>query len=344
MNTPAAAPYDALLVVSFGGPDRPEDVMPFLENVLRGKPVPRERMLEVAEHYYHFGGKSPINEQNRALIRALEAALERHGPKLPVYWGNRNWHPLLADTLRQMKDTGVRRALAFFTSAFSSYSGCRQYRENIEQAQAEVGAGAPQVDKLRAFFNHPLFIEVMAERVSEALAQIPAERRAAARLLYTAHSIPLGMAQNCRYEDQLREACRLVDEAIGRSDGRLVYQSRSGSPSQPWLEPDVNDVLRQLAAEDAKDVVITPIGFISDHLEVLYDLDTEAQQLSQALGLNMVRAGTAGVHPKFIAMIRDLIQERTTASPERRTLGLLGPCPDICPADCCRYEVTRPKG
>ena len=329
--------YDALLLVSFGGPERKADVLPFLENVLRGKPVPRERMLEVAEHYYHFGGASPINEQNRALIRALEAELQTHGPKLPVYWGNRNWTPYLADALRQMQADGVRRALAFFTSAFSSYSGCRQYLENIEQARAEVGPGRAQIDKLRAFFNHPLFIEVMAERMRDALAQIPVARRDRAQLVFTAHSIPLGMAENCRYEQQLHEACRLIGETLGRNDGRLVYQSRSGSPRQPWLEPDVNDFLRQLAAEGVEDAVVLPLGFISDHMEVLYDLDTEAHQLCSELGLNMVRAATAGVHPKFIAMIRELIQERVTASPERRALGVLGPSHDVCPPDCCRF-------
>lgn len=327
--------YDALLLVSFGGPERPEDVMPFLENVLRGKPVPRERMLEVAEHYYHLGGVSPINEQNRALIAALEAELKAHGPELPIYWGNRNWRPFLADTLRQMAADGVRRALAFFTSAFSSYSGCRQYRENIEQARAEVGPTAPQVDKLRGFFNHPGFIEAMAERVQQALEQIPAERRGEAKLVFTAHSIPLAMAQNCRYVLQLVEAARLVAERVGVEDLRLAYQSRSGPPAQPWLEPDIGDALRQLAAEGAGDVVVAPIGFISDHMEVLYDLDTEAQSLCRTLGLNMVRAQTVGVHPKFISMIRELIGERMGLVARRRALGVLEPCPDICPADCC---------
>lgn len=335
MNQSPEPRYDALLLVSFGGPERPEDVMPFLENVLRGKPVPRERMLEVAEHYYHLGGVSPINEQNQALIAALEAELKAHGPELPIYWGNRNWRPFLADTLRQMAADGVRRALAFFTSAFSSYSGCRQYRENIEQARAEVGPTAPQVDKLRGFFNHPGFIEAMAERVQQALEQIPQARRGEAKLVFTAHSIPLAMSQNCRYVLQLVEAARLVAERVGVEDLRLAYQSRSGPPAQPWLEPDIGDVLRQLAAEGAGDVVVAPIGFISDHVEVLYDLDTEAQSLCRTLGLNMVRAQTVGVHPKFISMIRELIGERMGLVAERRALGSLAPCPDICPADCC---------
>lgn len=336
MSLAAEPRYDALLLVSFGGPERPEDVLPFLENVLRGKPVPRERMLAVAEHYYALGGVSPINEQNRQLIAALESELAAHGPKLPIYWGNRNWRPLLADTLRQMAADGVRRALAFFTSAFSSYSGCRQYLENVEQARAEVGPAAPQIDKLRGFFNHPGFIEAMAERVGQALEKVPAGRREASRLVFTAHSIPLAMAQNCRYEAQLREACRLVAERTGFANWRLAYQSRSGPPSQPWLEPDVCDALRELAAEGASDVVVAPIGFISDHMEVVYDLDTEAQRVSRESGLNMVRAGTVGVHPKFVAMIRELIGERTGLVAEPRALGSLDICLDVCPADCCR--------
>ena len=225
--------YDAILVVSFGGPERPEDVMPFLENVLRGKNVPRERMLGVAEHYYLFGGKSPINEQNRRLIAALEAELKLHGPNLPVYWGNRNWHPMLADTLRQMKADGIHRALAFVTSAYSSYSSCRQYREDIARAQEAVGEGAPVVDKIRVFYNHPRFVEALADRVNSALAKIPPERRETARLIYTAHSIPLGMAQTSDYEKQLRETGRLVAERLGREnkEWQLVYPEPKRAPS-----------------------------------------------------------------------------------------------------------------
>src|SRR6476660_10345132 len=221
-------PYDALLIVSFGGPDGPDDVLPFLENVLRGRNVPRERMLEVAEHYFEFGGRSPINDQNRALIAALEQELSAHGPHLPIYWGNRNWHPLLADTLRQMSSDGIRRALAFVTSAYSSYSSCRQYRENIAAAQTEVGAAAPVVDKLRVFFNHPGFIEPMIENVRAALEKIPAKRRGNAELLFSAHSIPQAMAHGCRYQAQLQEASRLIAEGVGQINWRLVFQSRSG--------------------------------------------------------------------------------------------------------------------
>jgi protoporphyrin/coproporphyrin ferrochelatase len=334
--------YDAFLLVSFGGPEGPDDVMPFLENVLRGRNVPRERMLEVAEHYQHFGGVSPINAQNRELLAAIEKELNEHGPKLPVYWGNRNWHPLLPDTLARMKADGIRRAIALFTSAYSSYSGCRQYRENIAAAQQLVGEGAPQIDKLRVFFNHPGFVEPMVERTREALSQIEESRRSTARLLFTAHSIPLSMASNCRYETQLREASRLVARGVGHADWQLVYQSRSGPPTQPWLEPDVCDALEQLAAQGVTDVVVVPIGFISDHMEVLYDLDSEARDKARELGLHFVRAGTVGLHPRFVRMVRELIVERMEESPERPALGNLGPSHDVCPVDCCRYEPQRP--
>lgn len=327
--------YDALLIVSFGGPDRREDVLPFLENVLRGRAVPRERMLEVAEHYYHLGGKSPINEQNRALIAAIEQLFAKEGPPLPVYFGNRNWHPLLPDTLARMADDGVRRALAFFTSAFSSYSGCRQYRENIAAARQTVGLRAPRVDKLRGFFNHPRFIAAVSDRVREALNRLPAERRAAATLIFTAHSIPRAMADHCRYEAQLAEACRLVAQSLGRADWRLAYQSRSGSPGQPWLEPDICDELRRLARTGVRDVVVEPIGFLSDHIEVIYDLDTEARAAADEAGLNFVRAATVGTHPELIGMVRDLVQERLRDDSPPAVVGDMPPLPDVCADDCC---------
>jgi ferrochelatase len=327
--------YDAVIVVSFGGPEGMDDVLPFLENVLRRRNVPRERMLEVAEHYYDFGGVSPINEQNRALIAALVNELNQHGPQLPVYWGNRNWHPLLPDAVRQMAEDGVRRALAFVTSAYSSYSSCRQYLENIAAARQVVGPEAPQIDKLRAFYNHPGFIEPMTQRAREALEEIPAERRGAATFLYTAHSIPASMAASSRYESQLRETCQLVARGLAREPWQLVYQSRSGPPTQPWLEPNISDALRALKKDGASDAVVVPIGFISDHMEVVYDLDAEAQEVCHEIGLNMVRARTVGTHPAFVSMIRELIAERTQGAPPR-WLGDQGPSQDICPADCCR--------
>ena len=336
--------YDAILVVSFGGPESRDDVIPFLENVLRGRNVPRERMLTVAEHYYHFGGKSPINQQTRELIAALEAELRRNGTKLPVYWGNRNWDPLLPETVRKMKQDGVRYALAFVTSAYSSYSGCRQYREDISRAQNEVGSGAPEIHKLRAFFNHPGFIEPTVERVQEALQAVPAESRKNIQVIYTAHSIPLSMANASDYVRQLEEVRQLVSMRLSVSNDALVYQSRSGAPGQPWLEPDVLDYLRQVKASNlVSAVVLAPIGFISDHLEVLYDLDVEARELCDSLALPIVRAKTVGVHPQFIAMIRELIEERVTPGTERRALGSLGPRGDVCAEDCCPAP-PRPQG
>jgi protoporphyrin/coproporphyrin ferrochelatase len=347
--------YDALLVVSFGGPESRDDVIPFLENVLRGRNIPRERMLAVAEHYYHFDGKSPINQQTRELISAIERELATHGPKLPVYWGNRNWHPMLDDTVRKMKSDGVRRALAFVTSAYSSYSGCRQYREDIARAQNEAAAnskeaGAPEIDeletdemaihKLRPFFNHPGFIEATVERLKDALNEIPTEARQNLQIIYTAHSIPISMAKSCDYVKQLEEVRGLVSTRLGivprNINDALVYQSRSGVPGQPWLEPDILDHLRAVKACNlASAVVLAPISFISDHMEVLYDLDIEARQLCESLKLPMARAKTVGTHPKFIAMIRELILERFNPDAERRALGSLGPRQDVCPDDCC---------
>ena len=309
--------------------------MPFLENVLRGRNVPRERMLEVADHYYQFGGNSPINEQNRALIAALEKELAAHGPNLPIYWGNRNWHPLLADTLRQMAADGIHRALAFVTSAYSSYSGCRQYRENIARAQEEVGPDRAAVDKLRVFFNHPGFIEPMIERTelrSHKSRRSP--RRGVVNFHRPQHSA--GDGRRLPIRSATSRSMPTGRDGVGRSDWHLVYQSRSGPPQQPWLEPDIGDFLReQHAIPSVQDVVIVPIGFISDHLEVLYDLDTEARELCDELGINMVRAATVGTHPRFIRMIRELIVERMTESADRPALGTLGPNHDVCPDDCC---------
>ena len=328
--------YDALLVLSFGGPEKMQDVIPFLENVTRGKKIPRHRLREVAQHYELFDGVSPINAQNRALITALETELAEHGPHLPIYFGNRNWHPLLTDTMRQMADDGVHRALVFVTSAFGSYSSCRQYLENIQSAQHQIDPGAPRFDKLRLFFNHPGFIEPMADNLTDALEQIPAQRRDAAAIIFTAHSIPSAMSATCPYQQQVTESCRLVAEKLAINDWTLVYQSRSGPPSQAWLEPDICDYLNSLhQSRSSRDVVIVPIGFLCDHIEVLYDLDTEAAQLCDELGVNMVRAATVATHRRFVTMIRQLIAERTKPTASRAALGQLQPAPDTCPPDCC---------
>lgn len=282
--------YDALLIVSFGGPEKREDVIPFLENVLRGRNVPRERMLEVAEHYYHFDGRSPINYQNRALIDALRGVV-----KIPIYWGNRNWHPMLADTMRQMSSDGIQRAVAFVTSAFGSYSGCRQYIEDIERAHGQL-----RIDKIRPFSEHPKFIEAMTDRVRTALKELPR-----GHLVFTAHSVPVSMAESSPYVRELSRACAAVAQGVGRDTWKLVYQSRSGPPTQPWLEPDIGAYLREIRS----DVVIVPIGFLSDHMEVLYDLDTEARAVCEELGVKMVRAGTVGTHPAMIEMIAELVEQ-----------------------------------
>jgi ferrochelatase len=341
--------YDALLLVSFGGPEQPADVLPFLRNVTAGRQVPEERLAAVAEHYHRFGGVSPINGQNRALRAALAADFAAAGLDLPIYWGNRNWHPLLADTVREMAGDGVRRALAFVTSAFASYSGCRQYREDLAAARAEVGPAAPEVDKIRLFFDHPGFVTAMADRVRAALAGLPADRRPAARLVFTAHSVPLEQTAASgpgghRYPAQLAESAGLIAAAAAPGHGwDVVYQSRSGPPSQPWLEPDVLDHLDALAAGRTPAVVLVPVGFVSDHMEVVYDLDTEAADRAAALGLPLVRAGTAGIHPAFVAMVRSLVLERLCGRP-RAALGRDGPSWDRCPGGCClpAGRPTRP--
>jgi ferrochelatase len=336
-----APPCDALLVVSFGGPEAMDEVTPFLENVLRGRPVPPERMREVASHYEHFGGRSPINDQCRALVAALARELAEHGPRMPVYWGTRNWRPSLVEALGRMKTDGVRRALAFVTSAYSSYSGCRQYLDDIAHAREELGDGAPAVEKIRAFYNHPGWIEPLVENVAEALGRVPAARLGSSRLVFTGHSIPRTMPGAGEYEAQLRETAALVAAAFPDRPWGLVFQSRSGPPSQPWLEPDVVDHLRALAAEGVTDAVVAPIGFLSDHIEVLYDLDLDARSRALEVGLDMRRAATVGTHPRFVRMIRELVEERLSDEPVRLALGSRGPAPDTCPPLCCRPAAPR---
>lgn len=334
---------DALLVVSFGGPEGPADVMPFLENVTRGRGVPRQRLLEVAKNYESFGGVSPINAHNRALIAAVEAELERVGPPIPVYFGNRNWHPFLEDAVHEMAADGVGCALAFATSAYSSYSGCRQYLEDIAAARAVVGVSAPRIDKLRAFWNHPGFIEPLVDHVTAALATVPAGARASVRLVFTAHSLPVSMARQSDYEMQLRDACELVVARLADPPPwELAFQSRSGPAAVPWLGPDILDRLSQLAVDGVRHVVNLPIGFVTDHMEVVYDLDTRARQHAEQLGVGFTRVATVGTDPRFVSMIRELIVERTVPGTQRRALGTLGPRPDTCAADCCPAPRRSP--
>ncbi|MEZ6061570.1 MAG: ferrochelatase [Planctomycetaceae bacterium] len=335
--------YDAILVLSFGGPEGPDDVIPFLENVLRGKNVPRERLLEVAGHYNHFGGVSPINQQCRDLISALRAELDSAGISLPIYWGNRNWHPMLADTLTQMHSDGIRRALCYITSGFSCYSGCRQYREDIIRAKEAADTPELEIHKLRVFYNHPDFVDVISRNVQTAIDRFDRDVRGGVQIAFTAHSIPLTMSSTSDYEKQLTETCRLVSEKLNLPADRwkLVYQSRSGRPSDPWLEPDICDYLQTLADQSKRRVVISPVGFLSDHMEVLFDLDDEARRACDRHGISMQRAATPGHDAQFVRMIRKLIQERLGTA-EREAIGRYGPNHDVCPEDCCPAPPRRP--
>jgi len=348
---PQTDPYDALLVVSFGGPERPEDVVPFLENVTRGRGIPRERLEAVGEHYFLFGGKSPINDQNRALIAAVERDLAEHGIDLPVYWGNRNWAPYLADTVAQMAADGVRRAACLVTSAYSSWSSCRQYLDNLEAAVSAVPEGltAPRLDKIRAYYDHPGFAAANVDGVLAALAELPDGVRDDARLVFVTHSIPVTMSdasgpEGGAYVAQHLEVAAVVADRVRELTGvahahELVYCSRSGAPHVPWLEPDVNDRLEELAADGTPAVVLVPVGFVSDHMEVVYDLDTEALATAERLGLPARRAASAGTHPGFVSAVRELLLERAARERgepvERPALGRLGPSHDCCPLGCC---------
>ncbi|WP_183100333.1 ferrochelatase [Nocardioides pelophilus] len=326
--------YDAILLLSFGGPEGPDDVVPFLENVTRGRGIPRERLAQVGQHYFLFGGKSPINDQNKALIAALEADLAAAGIDLPVYWGNRNWDPFLVDTVRQMAADGRRRVACVATSAYSSWSGCRQYRDNIEAAVAEV-PDAPRIDKVRWFAHHPGFVAAVVDRTVEALSALPTELQDDARLVFVTHSIPITMNDESgpdggAYLAQHLDVAAAVAERVAAATGRdrlheLVFCSRSGSPHTPWLEPDVNDRLEELAGEGVRAVVLVPVGFVSDHMEVVYDLDTEALATAERLGIEARRAGTAGVDPRFVAALRELALEQPI---------------EACPAHCCLPRST----
>ncbi|MFB7464949.1 ferrochelatase [Streptomyces sp. NPDC056224] len=363
-----AAPYDALLLLSFGGPEGPDDVVPFLENVTRGRGIPRERLREVGQHYFGFGGVSPINGQNRELLDALRKDFAEHGLDLPVYWGNRNWAPYLTDVLREMAADGRRRIAVLATSAYASYSGCRQYRENLADALAALaGEGVtelPRVDKLRHYFNHPGFVRPMIDGVLASLAGLAPEVRAGAHLVFTTHSIPTagadtsgpvgehtGHGEGGAYVRQHLDVARVIAEAVRAETGtdrpwELVYQSRSGAPHIPWLEPDICDHLEALHGAGAPAAVMVPIGFVSDHMEVLYDLDTEATAKAAELGLPVARSATVGADPRFAAAVRELVLERAAAergeSVERCALGLLGASHDLCAVGCCPARSPRP--
>ena len=354
---PDVSPYDALLLVSFGGPEKPEDVIPFLENVTRGRGIPTERLAEVGEHYHLFGGRSPINDQNRAFLAAIEEDLASAGIDLPVYWGNRNWDPYLADTLARMQADGVRRAACLLTSAYSSYSGCRQYRENLADAVAPLGAGALRLDRLRHYFNHPGFVGAMTDATLSALAALTEPARRDAHILFVTHSVPDSMNDTSgprggAYVAQHRAVAEEIAERLRHTTGHrhpteLVFCSRSGPPSTPWLEPDVNDRIGQLAAAGVPGVVVVPIGFVSDHMEVIYDLDTEAKETAAEAGVEFARAATAGVDPRFVAMVRDLLVERAAAErgeeAGRATVGGQTPSWDVCPKGCCANQrAPRP--
>jgi protoporphyrin/coproporphyrin ferrochelatase len=344
-----AAPYDALLLVSFGGPERAEDIVPFLENVTRGRGIPRERLEEVGEHYVLLGGRSPINDLNRTLLDQIRADLAAHDLDLPVYWGNRNWDPYLSDAVARMKEDGVTRAACFVTSAYSSYSSCRQYREDLAGAARHVGEGGPRLDRLRSYYNHPGFLEPVVDSVVDALAGRPD-----ARLVFVTHSIPTSMNDGSgpsggAYLDEHRNAAAYVAGRVATLTGRahahdLVFCSRSGPPQMPWLEPDVNDHLEKLAGDGVGSVVLVPIGFVSDHMEVVYDLDTEALATAERLGLDAVRVATSGTDARFVAMVRELLLERAAVERgdrvERISVGGDPPCWDLCPAGCC----PNPRG
>jgi ferrochelatase len=327
--------YDAVLVVSFGGPEGPDDVMPFLDNVFRGLRVTDETKQKIAARYQDFGGLSPINAHTREFIAALKALLDSNGPALPIYWGNRNWHPMLGDTLAQMARDGVKHAVAYVTSTFSSYSGCRKYREDLFEAVDGI-ENAPQIDKLRVGFNHPGFITAVAERIAESRDSLDANQQEKAGLIFTAHSLPESMAATSPYVEQLCDSTASASSLAGFDDWRLVYQSNNARyGGEPWLGPDISDALEEEARAGREDVIVMPIGFVCDHMEVVLDLDVDAARRAEAAGIHMVRAGTVGSHPAYVGMVRDLIVERMSGSGERLSIGELPPKHDFCPSDCC---------
>ena len=331
--------FDSLLLLSFGGPESSDDVMPFLRNVTAGRGVPDERLAVVAEQYELFGGKSPINDLNQELLRALDEELGSRGHEIATFWGNRNWHPFVADTINNLKSLGHTSTVCLVTSAFSSYSGCRQYHEDLDRARSEV-PGAPAVERIRVYWDHPDFLGAAAELL--------AERRDAAGLssetpvLHSAHSLPLSMAANCDYQQQLNEAASIVNELAGmRGPCEVVFQSRSGPPSVPWLTPDIDQRIHELAEQGTDELLVHPLGFVADHMEVLFDLDTQSAAAAKEAGVKMVRTPTVGTHPRFVSMLVDLVEEAAGLRADRPSLSESGPRPDNCNSQCCPAP-TRP--
>ncbi len=325
--------FDSLLLLSFGGPDGPDDVMPFLRNVTKGRGVPDERLAVVAEQYAVFGGKSPINGLNRDLLDSIEEELSDRGHDLPTFWGNRNWHPFLSDALKALQSEGYKSTVCLVTSAFSSYSGCRQYHEDLAVASLEVPR-PPEIQRVRVFWNHPDFLGTAAELLTES--RVKANLSKNTPVLHTAHSLPVSMAATSDYEAQLNEAAQIVNELAGMEGPcEVVFQSRSGPPSVPWLEPSIDDRLQELAADGLSEVLVHPLGFIADHMEVLFDLDTQAAAVAEQCGMTMVRTPTVGAHPRFVSMMVDLVEEAAGLRDDRPALGVSGPRPDTCLLDCC---------
>ena len=333
--------FDSLLLLSFGGPERPDEVMPFLRNVTKGRGVPDERLTVVAEQYALFGGKSPINDLNRELLRSLQGELAARGHDIPAFWGNRNWDPFVSDVVETLRTQGHSSTVCLVTSAFSSYSGCRQYHEDLDKARSLV-QDAPEIDRVRVFWNHPDFLGTAAELLAETRdkANLPKETP----LLHTAHSLPISMAATSDYERQLSEAARIVHELAGMAGpNEVVYQSRSGPPSVPWLEPDIGSRLQQLADDGITEVLVHPLGFVADHMEVLFDLDTQALKVAENSGMKMLRTPTVGAHPRFVSMLVDLVEEAAGLRADRPALGDAGPRPDVCSVDCCPAPSRPPR-
>ena len=331
--------FDSLLLLSFGGPENSDDVMPFLRNVTAGRGVPDERLAVVAEQYELFGGKSPINELNQQLLCALNEELASRGHEMATFWGNRNWHPFVTDTIADLKSLGHTSTVCLVTSAFSSYSGCRQYHEDLDRARNEV-PGAPNIERVRVYWDHPDFLGTAAELLAES--RDAAGLSSETPVLHSAHSLPLSMAANCDYQQQLNEAAAIVNELAGmRGPYEVVFQSRSGPPSVPWLTPDIDQRIHELAEQGTQELLVHPLGFVADHMEVLFDLDTQSAAAANEAGVKMVRTPTVGTHPRFVSMLVDLVEEAAGLRADRPSLSKSGPRPDKCNSQCCPAP-TRP--